>query len=52
MIFIDEKTPRADLEIVAIFDCKFDLEIIEKATDEELREAIRNWIEAGDECAN
>lgn len=50
MLFIDENTSRADLEIAAIFDCEFDLSVIKNATDEELRAMIIEWIEAGDEC--
>lgn len=50
MLMIDENTSRADLELVAIFECNFDLNAIEKATDGELLEMIRNWIEAGNEC--
>lgn len=47
---IDEATSRADLEIAAIFECKFDLAAIEAASDAELLAMIRDWIEAGDEC--
>ena len=43
-MFIDENTSRADLEIAAIFDCEFDLGVIEKATDDELRRMIIDWI--------
>lgn len=49
-MFIDENTSRRDLEIVAIFDCDFDLDVVEKASDEELRNLIAEWVEAGDEC--
>lgn len=49
-MFIDENTSRADLEITAIFECEFDLDVIEKATDAELLAMIRDWVEAGDEC--
>ncbi len=52
MIMIDENTDRRTLEIVAIFDCNFDLDAIEKATDAELVAMIGEWVEAGDECAN
>lgn len=51
MTFITETTDRATLEIAAIFECEFDLDVIEKASDDELREMIREWIEAGDETA-
>ena len=51
MTFIDETTSRADLEIAAIFECEFDLAAVEKASDDELRNMIRDWIEAGDETA-
>lgn len=51
MTFIDENTGRATLEIAAIFECDFDLDIIAAASDNELREMIIDWIEAGDECA-
>jgi hypothetical protein len=51
MTFINETTSRADLEIAAIFECEFDCATVETASDEELRDMIINWIEAGDECA-
>jgi hypothetical protein len=51
MTFIDETTARADLEIAAIFECGFDLDAIEAASDEQLRDMIMDWVEAGDECA-
>ena len=51
MIMIDSTTDRATLEIAAIFDCDFDLDAIEAASDAELREMIIAWIEAGDEAA-
>ncbi len=51
MTIIDHNTSRADLEIAAIFECKFDLAVIEAASDEVLRNMILDWIEAGDECA-
>lgn len=47
---IDENTDRATLEIAAIFECEFALDAIEAATDAELLEMIREWIEQGDEC--
>ena len=50
-MFIDENTSRADLEIVAIFECNIDCDKIEGASDDELRMMICDWIEAGDECA-
>jgi hypothetical protein len=50
MIFIDENTSRADLEIAAIFECQFeDLDAIASASDAELLQMILDWIEAGDE---
>lgn len=48
---IDENTSRADLEIAAIFECGYSCEAVEAASDDELRDMIREWIEAGDECA-
>lgn len=51
MTMIDENTSRADLEIAAIFQCNFDLSKVEAASDEELRDMIMDWVEAGDECA-
>lgn len=50
MTFITENTDRATLEVAAIFECEFALEVVEAASDEELRDMIRDWIEAGDEC--
>lgn len=51
MTFLDETTSRADLEIAAIFECGFDCAIVESATDSELLDMVRDWVEAGDECA-
>lgn len=51
MTFITETTDRATLEIAAIFECEFPLDVIEAASDDELRDMIRDWIEAGDETA-
>jgi hypothetical protein len=51
MQIIDTNTSRADLEIAAIFECGFDLAVIEAASDDTLRAMICEWIEAGDECA-
>ena len=51
MTFINETTSRADLEIAAIFECNMDLAKVEAASDEDLRNMILDWIEAGDECA-
>ena len=51
MLVINETTDRATLEVAAIFECEFDLAAVEAASDEELRGMIRDWIEAGDECA-
>lgn len=49
MTFIDQNTDRPTLEIAAIFECEFDLDVIEAASDDELRAMIVAWIEAGDE---
>ena len=49
MTFIDETTDRPTLEIAAIFECEFDLKVIEAASDEELRNMILDWIEEGSE---
>lgn len=51
MTFIDENTDRRTLEIAAIFECEFDLAVVEAASDEELYEMIGEWAEAGNECA-
>jgi hypothetical protein len=51
MIFIDENTDRPSLEVAAIAECNFDLDVIEAATDKELLDMITDWIEAGDETA-
>lgn len=51
MTFITETTDRATLEIAAIFDCEFDLDVIERASDEELAKMVIEWIAEGDECA-
>ena len=51
MTHIDENTDRATLEVAAIFECEFDLDVIAEASDDELRAMIIKWIEAGDECA-
>ena len=51
MTEINENTDRATLEIAAIFECDFNLDVIAAASDDELREMIVDWIEAGDECA-
>lgn len=51
MQIIDENTSRAELEIAAIFECGIDCATVEKATDSELLAMVRDWIEAGDECA-
>ena len=50
MTMIDENPSRADLEIAAIFECEFELDVITNASDEELRDMIIDWIDAGDEC--
>jgi hypothetical protein len=49
-MFIDANTARADLEMVAIADCDFDVDVIASASDAQLLEMIQDWIEAGDEC--
>lgn len=49
-MMIDENTARADLEMIAIADCGFDLEVISHASDELLLEMIQDWIAEGDEC--
>lgn len=51
MLMIDENSSRADLEIAAIFECEFELDVIEAASDSELLDMILTWIEEGDECA-
>ena len=51
MTFIDETTDRPTLEIAAIFECDFDLNVIEAASDDDLRAMIVEWIEAGNEAA-
>jgi len=51
MTMIDHTTDRATLEIAAIFECNFDLQIVANASDDELRNMIIEWIESGDECA-
>jgi hypothetical protein len=50
-MFVDENTDRPSLEAAAIAECKFDLDVIEAATDAELLEMIVEWIEEGDETA-
>lgn len=50
MTYIDHTTDRATLEIAAIFECEFNLDVIEAASDDDLRDMIMAWIEAGDEC--
>lgn len=49
-MMIDSNTARADLEMVAIADCGFDLDVIEAASDTVLLEMIQDWIVEGDEC--
>ncbi len=51
MTFIDQNTDRATLEVAAISECQFDLDAVKAASDDELREMIAAWIEAGDETA-
>lgn len=48
---ISETSTRAELEVAAIFECGFELDAVEAASDAALLEMIREWIEAGDECA-
>ena len=49
---IDENTSRADLEDAAIFECDFSIAFIKSCSDDDLREAIVEWVFAGDECAS
>ncbi len=49
-MFLDSNTTRGELEVAAIFECEFDLAVIEKASDAELLAMIQDWIAAGDEC--
>lgn len=49
-MMIDSNTSRADLEMVAIADCGFNLDLIEAASDAVLLEMIQGWIVDGDEC--
>lgn len=49
-MMIDENTARADLEMVAIADCGFDIDAIAAASDAGLLEMIQDWIAEGDEC--
>lgn len=51
MLFIDKNTDRATLEEAAIVEIGFDPNVVDAATDDELRAMIVRWIEAGDECA-
>lgn len=57
MLFIDEKTPREDLEFAIIENDDLYQSINEQRflnngyTTEELREIITKWIEEGDECS-
>jgi hypothetical protein len=51
MTLITENTDRRTLEIAAIFECNFDLDVIEAASDNELYEMILAWAQEGDECA-
>jgi len=48
-MMIDHTTDRAALEVAAMVDCDFPLDVIAAATTEELRAMIIAWIEAGDE---
>jgi len=50
MIYIDENTTRAELEEAATMECCFATADVDAASDDELRDMIREWIEAGDEC--
>lgn len=51
MFDINENTDRATLEIAAIFECEFSLDVVEAASDDELRNMIVAWVLDGDECA-
>jgi hypothetical protein len=51
-MFIDENTSRVELEQVAVQDCGIGLDIVAELSDAMLLEAVQNWIEAGDECAD
>lgn len=50
-MFIDENTPRVELEQIAVQDLGVGLDMIAPMTDAGLLEMIQEWIEAGDECA-
>lgn len=57
MMFIDENTPRADLEAVIVNEAAIYARFDEarllngEYTNAEYREVITAWIEEGDECA-
>jgi len=42
---------REVLEIAAIFDCGFEIDVIEAYSDVEVAEMITGWIESGYACA-
>jgi hypothetical protein len=49
-MFIDANTTREVLEEAAILECGFLTADVDAASDDQLREMITDWIEAGDEC--
>jgi hypothetical protein len=49
-MFIDDNTPREQLEECAIVEIGWKPEKVDAMSTEELREAIRDWITEGDEC--
>ena len=50
-MFINANTARPELEEAAILTCGFDTATVDAASDDQLRDMIQEWIEAGDECA-
>lgn len=50
-MFITEATTRPELEEAAIMECGFSTATVDAASDDQLRDMICEWIEAGDECA-
>jgi hypothetical protein len=49
-MFIDANTNRETLEEAAIMECGFDTATVDAASDDQLRDLICEWIDAGDEC--
>jgi hypothetical protein len=49
-MFIDANTTREALEEAAIMECGFDSATVDAASNDQLRDMIQEWIEAGDEC--